>query len=330
MSNKKILFYPRFGENQYTENTYECLQTFSTDIQAIEPLDFSVLKSGFHHYDIAVVHWLDNTLVTQAKTISVLSIAKFLLKLCILKWVARKIVYVRHNLYPHALHGRAARIACSLINMACRVSDQCVVHSGHLADRHTSYIPHPLYQLETQQGESNASPAGPYIVFGRIVEYKAIDRLLENWGDVPLLIAGKVDSAAYLSQLQQIITRRRLGRHVSLQARFISDQEATAAVSASRGLILTHSDEDMIVSGSFFFAASLGVPVHAVKTPFFEWLKNNYNYPGLFIHDDIPALIAGLNHHQEIDRAALQTAARTLFGQEVVSAAWRNLLLKLS
>lgn len=102
------------------------------------------------------------------------------------------------------------------------------------------------------------------------------------------------------------------------------------AVSASQGLILTHSDEDMIVSGSFFFAASLGVPVYAVKTPFFKWLKNTYNYPGLFIYDDIPALITGLNNHQEIDRAALKTAARSLFGQDIVSAAWRTFLIKLS
>lgn len=327
---KKILFYPRFGENQYTENTYQCLQTFSSDIQAIEPLNFSVLKSGFHHYDVAVAHWLDNTLVTEKKTISVISVTKFLIKLCLLKWVAKKIIYVRHNLYPHALQGRAANIAHCLINMACHFSDQCVVHSGHLVDSNTSYIPHPLYQLETQHEVSSNHQAGAYIVFGRIVEYKAIDRLLESWEGAPLLIAGKVDSTVYLNQLQQIIMRRGLGEHVSLQARFISDQEATAAVSASRGLILTHSEEDMIVSGSFFFAASLGVPVHAVRTPFFEWLKNNYNYPGLFIYDDIPALIAGLNHHQEIDRAALKTAACTLFGQEVVSAAWRNLLMKLS
>ncbi|SDK08597.1 Glycosyltransferase involved in cell wall bisynthesis [Methylophilus rhizosphaerae] len=330
MPDKKILFYPRFGENQYTENTYECLQTFSTDIQAVEPINFSVLKSGFHHYDVAVVHWLDNTLVTKAKTISVISVTKFFIKLCILKWVARRIIYVRHNLYPHALHGAAAKIARRLIDMACRVSDRCVVHSGHLAGGNTSYIPHPLYQFDSEREVTLAQATGPYIVFGRIVEYKAIDRLLESWEGERLLIAGKVDSAAYLDRLQEIIERRKLGGQVSLEARFISDQEAAMAVSASHGLILTHSDEDMIVSGSFFFAVSLGVPVYAVTTPFFEWLENTYNYPGLFIYDDIPALITGLNTHQEIDRAALKTAARSLFGQDVVSAAWRNFLIKLS
>lgn len=327
--NKKILFYPKFGENQYTENIFNAVKSFSEDIDQVEPINFGILKNGINAYDIAIVHWLDNTLVNANKSVSIMSILKYLTKFIILKIVSKKIVYVRHNIYPHALTGRSAKIAQHLIEFVIKLCDKCVVHSGHLETNDTVYIPHPLYNIQNQESLTvNQDLEDFFVIFGRILEYKAIDKLLNSWGSESLIVAGKVDSDVYLESLNQIVRNRNLNK-VSIVAKFLSDAEAAKLVASSNGLIITHNDDDMIVSGSFFFAVSLGTPVYAVKSLFFEWLIKHHNYPGLFIYSDFSALVRGISENKQIDRSLLLKASQSLFGDSTVKKAWEKFFIEL-
>lgn len=328
---KKILFYPRSGENQYTQNVFDVVKGFADEVEQIEPVSFKLLKNGFNAYDIAIVHWLDNTLVNKQKKMTVLSIAKYLVKILILKYLAKKIVYVRHNVYPHALKGNSARIAEKVIDTVAHICSASVVHSGHLAHDNTVYLPHPLYKIDSRQPlvKSETFAAGnKFVIFGRIVEYKAIHRLLKFWGNDTLVVAGKCDSVPYLESLNAIVAERKLDQ-VSIQASFLSDTAAANLVSSSDGLVITHNDQDMIVSGSFFFAASLGVPVHAVRSPFFEWLIKEYQYPGLFLYDSLELLAIQAAQQPLVSRQKILNAAESLFGDKAVIRAWENFLIQL-
>lgn len=329
LSSLKILFCPDFDQNQYVENIYKIIESIdSVEITRVKNITPGLIKLGFNHYDVSVVHWLENWLVNEEdKRLTLRSTLRFFLRFFVLKIISRKVIYVRHNIYPHSLSGKDGRIAQWFANVACKLSDECIVHSGHLDNRY-SYVPHPLYKFENK-AIARSDGSEKFVIFGRIIEYKAIDKVLQRWGHTPLLIAGSVGSKEYVDQLAEIKAERHLD-HVTIDARFLSNEEAQCMVASSRGLILAHCEDDMIVSGSFFFAASLGVPVYAVKTPFLSWLKKEFNYSGLFVFDDLAEMILAINQQTfgHVDQAQIFTEAKNLFGDETIRQAIKKLLLK--
>ncbi|GHH51582.1 hypothetical protein GCM10009090_14140 [[Pseudomonas] boreopolis] len=62
------------------------------------------------------------------------------------------------------------------------------------------------------------------------------------------------------------------------------EEAAAELLINSRGLFLPHSGDDMVVSGSYFFAASLGVPVIARRNPFLGWLSSLPSAKGIFFY----------------------------------------------
>lgn len=329
MSNLTVLFFPDFDQNQYTENLHRIIGSIEgVNIQRDNRLAFGLLKHGFHHFDAVVVSWLENWLVdVKTKRLTVRTALRFLLRVMMLKFIGKKVIYVRHNIYPHSLNIRDGKIARWLTDIACKLSDVCVVHSGHL-DKNYTYIPHPLYKFQSQPDGVEEGKQNRFVVFGRIVEYKAIDKLLNVWSDAPLLIAGSVGSQSYVEQLTAIKENRHL-TNVDIDARFLSNEEAQSIVSNSRGLVLAHCEDDMIVSGSFFFAASLGVPVFAVRTPFMSWLKSEFNYSGLYIYDNLSDMVNSLNSggFQESNYEKIGLDAQNLFGDQIVKQAFEKVLL---
>lgn len=322
----KVLTTPDVNENQYVDNVARILRSIAkVELTVVDNINFNLIKHGYHTYDVAVIHWLENIVVSKAKRVSFRGTIKFFLKFLIIKFVSKKTIYVRHNIYPHALTGLSALVAKSLTSICMSLSDHRVVHSGHLANKHTTYIPHPLYSVEPANFSSKRR--GYYIVFGRIAEYKAIDTLLSHWGTQLLLVAGKVDSQNYLSKLEEIVEKRS-AKNIEIAAKFLSDDLAATYVLNSKGLIITHHDRDMIVSGSFFFAISLGVPVYAIETPFFKWLKNEYNFYGLTLYSDIESLVNSVNSSLEcsFNSERIKQAAISHFGDGKIKKYWEPLI----
>jgi beta-1,4-mannosyltransferase len=331
LSKLNILFAPDFDQNQYVENIYniiECIDAVA--INRVKHITPKMMRKGFNHYDFSVVHWLENWLVNgpNDKRLTLRSAMRFLLRLFVLKIISKRVIYVRHNIYPHSLNHNDGKIAKWLTDLACKLSDVCVVHSGHLDENYT-YIPHPLYKFKNTLSESALAGTKRFVMFGRIIEYKAIDKLLEAWGKIPLLIAGSVGSKEYVNKLQTIKAERQL-ESVEIDARFLSNEEAQDIVAQSSGLILAHCEDDMIVSGSFFFAASLGVPVYAVKTPFLSWLKLQFNYSGLYVFDTLSDLVEAINSGrvEASDRKQISAEAQKLFGDQAIKQAFEKVLLQ--
>lgn len=320
----RILFSPATASNQYIENTIALINSLdATHVETQARLNARfILRNAFNRYDCIIINWLENNLVGKNKSLDIWAVAKFLFKFFIYRIMGRKLIFVRHNIYPHALKGRQASIATWIIEAAIKLSTISVVHSGHLESDNARYVPHPLYRVDSR---AEAQGSDYYVIFGRIVAYKAIHKLLESWGSQRLIIAGIVEDHAYAASLQSIIKTRGLN-NVQLRAEFLSEAEAEQLVANSKGLILSHCDADMIVSGSFFFAASLGVPVFAMVTPFFQWLKNEQGYQGLQVFTSLQAMTAELATAATVEKNTIAASAQRLFGNDRVRSAWGSVL----
>jgi hypothetical protein len=108
-----------------------------------------------------------------------------------------------------------------------------------------------------------------------------------------ILVCGTCPEPEYKAKLQSY------GKpNVSIMAEFISDELARDLIVGSSGMLICHSEDDMIVSGSIVYAISLGVPVFAVETPFITWFRNTVNERMIVAASDFDDLIAKMRAQQ--------------------------------
>ncbi|HGZ1009161.1 TPA: hypothetical protein ACOKBR_005752, partial [Klebsiella pneumoniae] len=73
----------------------------------------------------------------------------------------------------------------------------------------------------------------------------------------------------------------------------ISDEKAKELLSTGAALIISHSDEDMIVSGSFFYGLTIGIKILAINTPFLGWASSVLQRDVIETFDDLDSMM----HH---------------------------------
>lgn len=319
----KISYYPKSAVNQYSENTISILEKISENkVHVIEPFRVMIkqpktfIQSG--RSDVCIVNWLENSLRSKNGKLSILGVLKFFVKLIYFRVRSKKIVYVRHNMYPHGMKGFHKKIAKIITDFAEFTCSLKVTHSGHFKGGDYFYIPHPLYKTFKSDTDGNSEY---FVIFGRIDEYKKIDEIISAWDDrYKLLIVGKCESNSYLDKLHLIAKNR----NVELRSDYVSDNKASNIVANSMGLIIAHSDKDMIVSGSFFYAVSLGVPVLALEGNFFTWLKKEYSFSGLFLYKNHRDLIENLSDTKAVHQEKIKSESEEIFGDEIIANCWKS------
>lgn len=328
----KVLFFPKATKgNQYTENMVSILEGVTHSKIEYLPSVVFFIKHFFSRYfrkraDLLVVNWIESFLTNKRGRLSLFGVVKFFVFLVYFRFAAKKIVYVRHNIYPHNANDFAANVSMWIIGFSERFFTKVVSHSDHLSAKGYCYIPHPLYRLSDIKDDlSYQSRENPYfIVFGRIERYKAIEKIICCWDSRNrLLIAGSVGDVDYLAELKALAA----GKNINFRAEFLEEREARKLVEESRGLLLSHADEDMIVSGSFFYATTLGVPVYALRTHFLDDLEKK-GYLGLKVFQATDEMVAFLSTAglKTANRASVLKQAEENFGYDVVGQRWQQLL----
>lgn len=322
----KIKYFPKpFKSNQYVQNSIDSIEGALDAKIDFLPSISTVIRNpkiifGTRRSDLLIINWLENRLSSPSGGFSLFGSIQYVIFLTCFRLVAKRIIYVRHNIFPHNMKGRRAELAQFIITIGEKLCHQKISHSGHLTDRGYTYVPHPLYKLNADK-EHRLCCDNYYVMFGKIDRYKKMEIVIQNWTiEQTLLIIGTVVDNEYLSE----ITKLAKGKNVKIEARFIPDDEAAAIVSNSQGVILAHAQKNMIVSGSFFFAITLGVPVFAVEIPFFTWLKQEYNFSGLHIYSEPKQIIDGLLKTKALNKQTIQNEAEILFGKEAVNQGWKN------
>ncbi|MEC5397503.1 hypothetical protein [Uliginosibacterium sp. H1] len=292
-------------------------------------------------YDSMVVNWAENEIIDKAsRRVSLRNVARLFAKTAVMRLVTRRMIYVRHNKYPHSTaHGEEQR-AQRWIARYERMFDVVLSHSGaEVEEGLRQYCPHPLYERigeagapgtvgevgEVSEGPSPVAdlPAEYFVVFGRILPYKRIEELVDAFpANRHLVVIGPIGDEAYGARLA---ARQRA--NFSFRPGYLSEQDAQAIVSRSAGVLISHADADVVVSGTFFYSMSLLVPVLAVATPFLDWVAPRVGPELLTVARDVQDLCAKLALHER--KPVPAEAARRVdaeFGDRAVSNALRAAL----
>lgn len=330
---KKIAIYPRSdGVNRYLERNSDILHASVEACVSEAPTIRDIILSPFKYirfnkYDVVVVNWLDNHIKSRNHGISLVGVFWFFFYLAFYKFSSRKLIYVRHNNHPHQMVGWAAKLGKCLTSFGANLCDEKVAHSGHLVNCGYAYIPHPLYEVKPPRSICpNLGFEDPYyVIFGNIVRYKNIESVINVWdSEIKLVIAGVPVGQNYVDELVGLAS----SKNIEVLPRYLSEAEAQELVSGSRGLILSHMAKEMIVSGSFFYAITLGTPVLTLDQPFFNWIKREYGFEGLCIYSSMSELVGSVGCEATLvfSKESIIRHADELFGDKAAIKAWRELI----
>ncbi len=314
-------------EKAYTVRMRELLAAFG---EVVPYRGFGAwLAASFppRRFDCIVVNWTDNDLLDRrSRAVAARKIVKLFARTLAMRVACRRLVFVRHNNYPHATAAGHEADAARWVSRYERLFDAVVTHSGEDRQRPRLYCPHPLYhrvEPSPPRTSSDPLPERYYVVFGRIVRYKHFEALIDAFppGET-LLIVGAVGDRRYADELAA-----RVRPNILFRAGLLPEAEAQAIVAQSAALVISHADPDVIVSASFFFAMTLRVPVIAVATPFLRWIAPRVGPRLLRVEPDVEALCRSIGNEPVVapDAAASEAIERE-FGDTVVIAALRRAL----
>lgn len=292
----------------------------------------SFLCGNFKRNDLLVVNWIENDLIDRGTgRVSLFGIIKLVLKTMLIKLSSQRTLFVRHNVYPHATCRGSASLARRLVDWYESLFDVVITHSGDNSalknwrgEAVRSYVPHPLYKRGKLEERARFDlPDEYFLIFGRIVPYKRIELAIERFpADKTLVVAGSVDDQAYADKLAAMC-----GPNILFAPGYLSEQEAQSLVRNARGLLVTHAEENVLVSGSFFYALSAQCRVYAVQTPFLTWVAPRLGADVVTLSEDIPGLMRTLSNDapRSICAESLANIERE-FGDAAVLAALSNIL----
>jgi hypothetical protein len=322
------------GGNRYLNETVKAIESipsvtvFPVPIGKRKKLNF-FFSNVTSRKDCVVLNWHENLLRKKDK-LSISCVFSFFVYLLYYRLVFRRVVYVRHNMYPHGMKGYSAKLAGILVNLAERFCTLKVAHSGHLCSRGYKYVPHPLYQPASLSERNSSYSNNYFLIFGRVERYKKIESIISEWGNRhQLLIAGSSKDKAYVEELRQLSQEK----NIKILSEFIQESAARNLVANAKAVILAHDGDDMIVSGSFFYAISMGTPVYSVKTDFLNWVKNENRFDGVLTFNSSKDIVQYVNESKYDFLSPLlevRENAEKLFGERAVFISWNKIFSEIN
>lgn len=321
-------------DNAYTLRMREILGTFG-EVERYEGVKAALLRlisAQPQRHDLVVANWIENALINPATgRIAPLATLKLFLRTWLMTRFARQSAFVRHNAYPHAVRPGSARLAKRLVDALERMFDVVLTHSGAEAStssrhRQRHYCPHPLYRIE-RAGDADgddalsgfALPSRYFLVFGRLVAHKRLEKLIAAFpAEHNLVIAGAVGDVDYVKYL--LALRR---SNCFVRPGFLSEARAQQLVAQADGVVISHAEADVVVSGTFFYTLSVGRPVYAVATPFLRWTQPRIDPALLHLADDLDGLCELIRQAQP---PAISATAEATVQREFGDAAVRQAL----
>jgi glycosyltransferase involved in cell wall biosynthesis len=277
----------------------------------------SILKImlNFKRADCLFLNWYENILVENGR-LSIIGALKLIFSFVVFRMLFKNFVFVRHNQYPHNCLERDALLVKRVIDFLEIIPHKVIVHSVTEIKKGRFYVPHPLYDNVNGFPENNGLKN--YVIFGRITRYKKFEKVIERFPDnLKLIIAGKCDDMAYLDELNEMLKKH---NNIEIIADFLSDHDARELIRNSKGLLITHNDSDMIVSGSFFYAMSLKSKVFCLTSPFFEWAEKELGSRYIDTYQSLEEMFLVLSNESRIAKKSIQfkKLPQDLFGDQVV------------
>ncbi|HBW8058007.1 TPA: glycosyltransferase family 4 protein [Klebsiella pneumoniae] len=268
----KISYFP-YGKssNQYLSRLLEIIDdNYQKEDVSLADLISELKSFNFKRRDLIIINWFENLFLDNKGKVKFKKSIVAFLKFLVIRLKYKKLIYVRHNVYPHHIHNGDEQKIKIIIKTICYLSSTCIVHSPIFHEYNEEYVPHPLYKsVDLVPYENKKRDPDLYLIFGRIVRYKKIDALIKSFpNNKKLIVIGACEDQSYISELNGLVAGK---NNIVIKSGFMEDSEVKKYFSIANGLILSHSDDDMIVSGSFFYALTMGMRILCVETPFLKW-----------------------------------------------------------
>ncbi len=266
---KKAFFVPYTHMNEYVEINKSAL--LEAGYEAI-PLSLKNSLSTFRSKTPIIVNWLEDRPYGSTFNARV-KFTTFLKCLFVVIYGAISCspkIWVRHNFKPHNAGGsyRYFKIITSMLRLfRYREVSLEKYTNGDLF--HPLYMPDESFNEKVSEVKTTVVETirFEYLIFGAIKKYKGIHNLLSVWPqDKTLKIAGKCNDENYEKEILDIIARREL--KVNWRNEYLSDVELNDELSKAHFVIISHSDNTMISSGSFYHAISFGCNIISLKSDF--------------------------------------------------------------
>ena len=225
----------------------------------------------------AVLNWFEDRVAWNR---GLTAFIKTLVFLILLRVRFKKVVWVRHNLKPHTEYSKVTYgVVIRLLNL---LSDQTVTHRP-VNEIKSVYVPHPMYAFDVS---SSGIKDVPFLWFGAIKRYKGLTELLSSWpSNVQLIIAGKCSDDELLSEITDVIETRKL--KVTWYNRFLEYDDLNALIARSDIVVMSHSEDSMIVSGIFYHAMSVGSGILMKKCRLYDEYLINYPFVASYSEGDL-------------------------------------------
>ncbi len=334
MNNIKIGLLPfDLKANTYIKENREILGRLGEVLKVPHPKDLLIqmltqfLNTGsLVLYDILILNFRENAFRSNNNSISLIGSIEFFFSLLIHKLSCHKLIYVRHEIHPHNIPKKLAKLSTKMINIGQSIADKVVCLSPPYAKLNGCYyVPHPLYDIGDLLKKEIERKAY-FVVFGRIARYKNIDKIIENIDEcIELIIIGPCYDWKYLKELKKIAS----GKNVIFEVDFHSDEYLQKIISSSSGVIITNDASSMLVSGSFFYAISCGARVYTLETLFMEWVKSTSIGSYVTVEPNVELLMKKMTHCVVVktnERSDILHHAELLFGDTTVEKAWKKAL----
>lgn len=265
-----------------------------------------------------VLNWFEDAPTQHPKPLlkfTICCVYLFLIKLAF-----AKVVWVKHNFQPHHKVGLTYY---KLLNRLMKICATDVVVHRPINESGVHYISHPEYPVHSQ---NSLDKDIPYLIFGSINRYKGVLELLEHWPDnFPLTIAGRCADKQLLLEIETLIAQRSLS--VEWDNRFIPDTDLEQYILRSETVILSHNSDEMLVSGVFYHAASLGANILQCKNDFSTWTASQFNFAQTYTSD---TLLAALNQQTLYSSEDIKQELNKVAGQQALMVSWQALIEKTS
>lgn len=267
--------------------------SFYGDVLPFKKYEFLKIFFTIRKNDYIFFNWLENLIIRNGR-FNVIGFSKAFLILTIFRLSLGRVVFVKHNNYPHDCCKDDIEKAKKAIRFFEKLANIVIVHSLPDTYGNNVYVPHPLYKNISNSTLINKNN-DTYVIFGRILPYKKIENVIEIFPvNKKLIIAGSCTDKEYLQKLKSISY---LKENIEIIPKFLEENEIKSLVEESAGILITHNDDDMIVSGSFFYAMTLKSRVYALETPFFKWVEEQIGNEYVTTFSDLCDLEYAINRN---------------------------------
>lgn len=317
-----IYFYPPSDEkNDYVKRMIGYLSEFCEVVCVDSAIDAAKKSFKNGRPNLIVINWPENSSVDKNGQIKLLALIKLAIKLLLFKLAAKKLVYFKHNFYPHKVSPVNKSIGKFVVSMTEFISDKVVVHNPCIADKYNHYyVPHPLYLLSGEVSDFKNIFSNYYVIFGRVERYKNIIDIIKVWpNNKNLIVAGSGDKN-YAEEVHAEIRDR---KNIVFMNKFIDNSTASYIIKKSSGVIIANREDSCLVSGTFFFSISCGKRVFCLKSEFYNWAKSQMG-ENIVVCEDLVDIVYNLD--SKICDDGFMGLGYNLFGDIAIKNSLRGIL----